>query len=489
MLKKNVDTLFLGKNYFSLLFAQQVLKKGDSALVVCDPSYQDAGGLSDFLPYLELKLIKEWMESPDKRQWDDENIAPINLDQVADNWPVIFHWDKKILLLGNSPISNLLEILRKFPAMFQESAHFSPDDMIKDCLQFEDEFNQEFMLFCERTARNLFFYTSSLNYQFSKILDDCPSWLRKCFKAFSLQYLYEMGQESNKNWEFLSLVYSLKAFYQKCFSFPTTEMEIFHLLLSMLSPLYKINTEKIEEALSKRVTLLGGQMVDAWVTEWQFDRGRPWAVLLNTFDGMIRPKRIVLSAGGPDTLPFAWEDSGDMYQVFDWVPRNSFFHVESHYREQSGPFVLVVANSKELNCDRTLGIFRFENSGVEGKIFQRYYQGMKVEFIQEELKQFISENLNWPMFFLENKSKFMAQYEFRPKAEFWPSRQLVFPFLKRLGQPPVPKISRPILRQIYGGPEPLRAVTYIGPSWKMTGHTGPLSLVMEIKDSSTLLWP
>lgn len=300
MIKKNIDTILVGKNYISYLLAHHLREESRDVLVIEDERMKKSLSYYSYFSSLELSFIKVWYEN--------FNIeSQIDLDQIVELRPFkIFLGPKQIVLGRDNPYRNLIELCRKFPQVFGELLKKMSDLEINESL-----FNSEFHNLSLRLGKNLCLFKNIQNITIQSFLGHCPDFFIELWKLF-----FEGLKNHKENDEVSLFVYSIRAIYQNILNSDFDQITSFHLFLSLVGPRLYLNDTKFFEGLNSSLIAKGGFFRNKKIREWKFDKLKPWCVELDSFEGIIHPEHIAFIGGRPVCYPLNFENEG-LYINYD----------------------------------------------------------------------------------------------------------------------------------------------------------------------------
>ncbi|WP_127716223.1 hypothetical protein [Halobacteriovorax sp. HLS] len=463
MLEKNVDMAVIGHNYLSYLFGFDLLSKKQKILILDDERIKYGGLFGRQLSELERVFLKTWGE--------DNKLEPlINIDRFLSQQDVHFYINKTKLVLGASPFENLYELSRKFPNFFLAiDGEFGVDlDTEK-----KESFDVEFLSFCHRMGRNACRFSNLQNLSIDTFLNHCPVELKKIFTLFK-ENIRRMILDTSNHWDYKSLIYGAKSFYQSRMSIASSDLEIFHLFHCLISPFYLLNEDKIIEEILPLFESRGGQLKRTHVREWKFYKRSPWSLELASFEGIIHPARVALLGGLPEKLPLKVRPDNKCYKN---VVSSVKFYEQSHLSK--GVHILVRDN--RIGTDQSLIVLDniSDQSMARAQQFVLKRKGQKIDFFKSSLRDWLSDDLHYV---LGEKIQYEAVEEFHFGDEVFISEPLNF--FERSN------IHLPKKTKIYDSANPLYKskldnVFYFGPY--KDAQLGLLTAMVDIKEAQQFL--
>ncbi len=452
MLDKHFDLTMVGKNYLSLLYSMEYTDWGKSALVVDDKRLEYGHIYSGILSEMDVAFLETWGE--------DKGISPLSgIRSFLTPRSVSFSIDKQWVKLGRSPYQNYLELLRKFPNLF------GMEKIDWTTVNNEEEFNEFYFSFCRRMSQNCFRFRTLQNMNLQSFLNLCPKTIIDCFQHFKSHL------DQNRKLELIPLhqktfFYLSRGFIQKKLSMRGNELELFHLLLSLLSPCYELNEEALLSQLESVFKSRGGVCKTTTIREWLFDQSKPWSLELSSFEGIIHPQRIALMGGRPESMPIGIQSRSKVFKSVD-VQFNSTKELDDFFGDDYFAFT----ESKRIGGQYPFWAMRKKDNSYQVTLFTLMEKGMKISFNKDKVLEILKRDFSTILgkdFSLEITSIDFGR-EICVEDNKNDDR-----FQSLFGKINIVDTSRP------GSEEKLKNVHYFGPL-KM-GSLGLFSTLMEIKE-------
>ncbi len=295
MLKKNIDTIIVGRNYVSYLLGFQLLLENRDVLLLEDSRLSEGLGHFNYFSHIERSFIKSWAESISI----DE---VLDVDQFLEVRPYISKLgDREILLGKSSPYSNLRELSRKFPELFNELFIHLKENLIPS-----EEFNESYYKLSSRLGNTLCRFKTMQNINVQTFMHHSPEVFNDLFEIF-----YDSLTKVQENQELASLfIYSSRTIIHNVLTDKLSKIEAIHLFLSLLGPRYFFDTSLLHKRLEELLVTRGGFFRSSPIREWKFHKGKPWCVELNSFEGIVHPKHISFVGGRPSSFPLKFDTKG-----------------------------------------------------------------------------------------------------------------------------------------------------------------------------------
>tara|TARA_R110002072_G_scaffold64203_8_gene159937 strand:- start:27257 stop:28660 length:1404 start_codon:yes stop_codon:yes gene_type:complete len=462
VLERNVDFVLVGKSYFSLLLGLELLDQGQKVLLLDDDRLSYGDLYSHGIGELELSLLKGWGE--------DRAISPLaKIDDFVKGSPLVFHSNYKRLCLGSSPSENLIEFTRKFADYFSEQEY----EVLIGCINSEEKrasFDEQILGMAKRLGLNGFRFRGVQNFDTQFFQGQATEDVKDLYNVFKSKWTFETVESDNALKVFLNN-YSL--FLHKTFGVRFGDYQIFHGLLSILTPSYELDQNSLCQSLLTVFQRKGGQFKKTHVREWKFYKGAPWSLELASFEGIIHPRKIIFLGGDPVNVPFKLGKDSPFYKMMNVDIEFNFSTEDSSLKALSSNLQFL-SKSKMLGTDHFIfSLHKISENQVSLKMLIRNKKGFKIDFIKDSLIEFIVAELDKYFPIVKWSS---AEYDFSWGRELYVDRSLNY---KNTGVPLFQKVS--IFEK--SGPQAgqsLKNVYYIGPLRE--GPLGVTSCLLEIKD-------
>ena len=377
MLSKDIDFALVGHNYITFLLSLGLLKRGKKVLILDDDRFNYGEFFTNSLTLLDVEFLKVWGESSD--------ILPLkNIDQYLVAESIYVSIGKKQLVLGDSPFRNYRELTRKFPNLFLNENSGS--------LIFEQEvqtFNQRYEEFCKTVSQNI--YNENKTYKISKMFESAiPENLTLQFQNFFNFFDSKDDMNEALKAEFNTFVYTMRGFFQSRLSTTGSRSEIMHLFFSLLSPYYKLDHERLIQDLLKVHQELGGEFKKLNLADLKLQRGLVKSFELNSFEGLIRPKKMAFIGGYPVDLPIKLKTSTTSYNCLN-VKIKFIRELPNLIQDKK----LIFSSPLKIGTDRPFFEVFFKNNRAQFNIIITKREASKVSFIESRVVQTLKEDLQF----------------------------------------------------------------------------------------------
>lgn len=322
MISKKIDMALIGKSYLSFILSLELLGKGKKVLLLDDKRIGYGGLYTTSLRMLEAEYLREW---GGKRK-----IAPLNsIDNYLKMRPLTLVFGNNRVRLGNTPARNLMELYRKLPLSALEK-RFGLDVIERPYGRISSDpegFNRSFEEYAKRLAQSFFRQKHVKNLKIGDLLDGCPPEITELYQFFA-RILSLTGKElSKEQWTLRLFIYIASAFFHCRPSYHPSKVELFHLLLSLLSPQHELNHEKLLVDLDRINQEQGGDFKKTHMRDIVFHKNRPWMMELGSYEGIVGPKEVSLLGGETVNMPLTLKPSREVFSclLVDWTFRDDCF--------------------------------------------------------------------------------------------------------------------------------------------------------------------
>lgn len=244
-MKEKVDTILTGDSFFIHLMGVELGKRGQNFFMINDSRLQFGELIGDGLFELEKTFLKTWGE--------DRDIEPLfEIENYLTQAPYVLCHTNMRILLGNDVLSNLRELCRKLPKIFsnKDGENFYVELLGNDN---EEIFSEGYYSFIKRAGVNLFRYKNLQNLTHEDFLTHCPQILKELFHSFSTNYYHFHQNLTELHIDERNFFFFTRGFIQNKFSHNATMLELFHLLLSLLSPYYQIGRKAFAHDMRQKI--------------------------------------------------------------------------------------------------------------------------------------------------------------------------------------------------------------------------------------------
>ena len=369
MLNKDIDYALVGHNFITFLLSIGLLNRGKKVLVLDDDRFNYGDFFTSSLTLLDVEFLKSWGESSD--------LLPLkNIDQYLGPSSVYFTSGKKQIVLGDTAMRNYRELCRKFPRLFMNGA-----------LGDAESFNSIYTDFCAKVTRDIFNEKNPL--KLAKIFEtSIPGDLQAHFEFFFKNFSQKDSMSESEKAEFNAFVYMTRGFFQSRLSTTGSRSEIMHLFFSLISPYFKLDHDRLIKDLLEVHEKAGGEFKKLNLADLKFQSGLVKSFELESFQGLIKPKRMAFIGGYPVGLPIKLKTSSASYNCLN---------VTLLFKENVNPLLnhkkVLFTSPMKIGTDRPLWEVFFDGNKAVFNIIMAKREGTKIEFIREHVLHLLREDL------------------------------------------------------------------------------------------------
>lgn len=375
MINKNVDYALVGHNYLTFLLSEGLLNRNKKVLLLDDDRFNYGDFFTNSLTNIDLLFIKKYGELT--------NSTPLlEIDKFITTEPRFFYLGKKQILLGRSPAQNLKELCRKLPEFFSVPDNFNFSE--EDCNRFDLEFNS----FCEKVIARLLSPDKN-NRLYQNFYESAGELLKTIFDQFISKIAQRNSASEESKFLLSSFLYMTRGFYQSHFSISGSKVELIHNLLCLLSPYYRLNYHSLNANLLERFTQKGGEFKKLNLADLKFQRGVIKGLELESYDGLVLPKKIIFVGGHPMGLSIRFERPRNVFNCLSVeVDCNNIPHELIGRR-------IIFSSVMKVSTSRPLFELHISENKLVLNIVVQKKNGIKVEFIQGQILEDLKSDLNF----------------------------------------------------------------------------------------------
>ena len=412
MISNKADALIVGKHYLSFILSHELLRRKKTVFML-DDSRIEAGDLyCTSLGQLEKTFLQAWGR--------DLGLRPLlQLDNYLRKRPITFVLNKVQIRLGDSPHRNLLELLRKLPFVFKDKDGFLALELAKRISQktsWSQAFDLAFDISCLEIVRATYDdwrvrLALPLSEIFLKKSSDEVKLVYHFLERFLSSKVKSEASEEEK-WHLRCFLYMARGFYQDKLSYTTDPLELFHLVLGILSPRFELDWKALFSDLAPYFTECGGQFKTAHLHNFEEDKGYPWAVELDNWDGVLLPEKILAVGGIPVGLPFKLYPLRNVYSSISvsWKVKENVL-INCHGSR------FLFSSLERIGTSRPIWYLDFKGTdNLQFLVFGVREQGSKIDMIQKEVHQLLMRDLS---LFLPIREEDVLQEEMNFGREAW----------------------------------------------------------------------
>ena len=303
MLKNRYQEILVGMSLMSLVRGIISLHRNRSTLLIDDKRFSVENYPGHFLSEMEiLALLRigkkfEVPELLDLRQF----LIPAKIE---------FATECSRLKLGASPLSNLKEVLRKYPEFIDAS------DLDQVYAEQDEAFTSSFLSELRRYESQCF--DTSMRTKGQRFDLQGPKWLKTVFERFGK--LLNEEYNVSKNLKFAGLLHLLGLSAEEKLKTKLLPEELPYYFFRLLSPIYRLQDFFLTTQLKRRLTLLGGDYKESSVQFWQMHEHKFENLLLASFEGVISGERVLFFSHLPEEVPFTLRSPYSLFRKSQMAP-------------------------------------------------------------------------------------------------------------------------------------------------------------------------
>lgn len=378
MQNKDLDFALVGHNFITFLLSLGLLNRGKKILILDDDRFNYGEFFTNSLTGLDVAFLKKWGK--------EERLLPLeNLENYLTPEKVYFFTGKKQVVLGDLPHRNFRELCRKFPSFFLKN------NLSMELFSSEDEianFNNIYNNFCQKIS-DLFFHEKNVSKLSTFFENAIPENLQTNFQFFFLQFGKKELMSENEKYLFNAFIFMVRGFFQNRLSISGSKEEIMHLFFSLISPYYKLNHEKLVADLLSCHLEKGGEFKKLNLADLKFQRGVVKSFELESFDGLIRPRKIAFVGGYPVGLPIKLKTA----TTISYNCLNVIFTFKEEVSKLLDGKKYVFTSSLKTGTERPFWEVLFASNTATFNVIMGKKEGGKVDFIFEKMREVLSNDL------------------------------------------------------------------------------------------------
>ncbi len=441
MLNRHYEWVLLGHNLASLTLGQHLLTQKKSVLILDDGRFMYPGAFENYLSFIPKEAYKCWLEG-----------YGLSASCTFDSFlaPTTYHvcFGTHLIQLGHRPWQNIRELFRKVPFLFMSEQDHGARVVLQELLGRGEAFDQEILDLGAKIAL-MFSGTRARKFpSFQQVIEESPFYVKKLFLLFLGRFqdaISKASQGDAEAWEKLVFYFLANAFHHKKLALPESESELFFLLVGLLMPAFSLDNHSLKSELSKNFVAQGGAIRASKVQQvMQQNSDRVWGLELDTYDGIVHPKNLVMAGGPVSEHPF----HGEVADICQFVQIQASL---PHFEAASAAAMAVprqrqafyYGNTTCMGQDSPLAILELAHHPSDPmslSIPVRKSLGMKESFIEKDLREVIQSLVKWPV----DSAPFIASIrkgDFHLTDAYWP----IGPMQKVFQQiPTTPNIKGPI---------------------------------------------
>lgn len=380
MLEKNIDMTVVGKSYLSFMLSMKLLDSGKSVLLLDDKRMKFGDLYTNGLTALDKSYLETWGA--------DSQVEPlINLERYLKVMPVNYIVGSKRIRLGSTPVRNLREILRNFPSLASNPKAARVKEIISNP-ELGEDFNVEFDNYCQTVSKSAFLSSSAKSLGLNLFTDFCSKDITIIYELFKESLSSPNHGRDFDPWDLKTFLFSAKGLFHKKLTLHMRDVEVFHLMICLLSPHFDLRNEDLLNEIVPSFEDKGGVFRNTEIREWSFYKNRPWSMELASYEGIIHPSKIALLGSFPKNIPVRLSPDLKSYCS---VKVSWKFELETEHIK-AGEKILF-CSKVNIGTNRPLWFGLVNKDGIDFDVFVLRQDGLKISFIQEEIRNSLKVDL------------------------------------------------------------------------------------------------
>jgi hypothetical protein len=375
MLNKDIDYALVGHNFITFLLSIGLINRGKKVLVLDDDRFNYGDFFTNSLTLLDVEYLRSWGELGD--------LLPLkNIDDYLAPSAVYFYVGKKQIVLGDTPLRNYRELCRKFPHLFMNDR--SGSLALENDVQ---EFNNSYNDFCAKVTRSIFLEKNSA--KVAKLFEtSIPANLQFHFQHFFSHFSRKDELSELDRSEFNSLIFMTRGFFQSRLATTGSRTEIMHLFFSLISPYFKLDHERLIRDLLVVHQAGGGEFKKLNLADLKFQSGLVKSFELESFEGLIKPRKMAFIGGYPVGLPIKLKTSSASYNCL-----NATITFKKPLPNLLKNKKVLFSSPMKIGTDRPFWEVNFETQSAVFNIIMAKREGTKIDFIREKVLSLLRDDL------------------------------------------------------------------------------------------------
>lgn len=381
MQDSNVDFALVGHNFFAYLLSLGLLGRGKNVMILDDDRFNYGDFFTNSLTSLDIELLKVWGEK--------HSLQPlINIENYLSPSSVHFFVGKKQIILGDSPNRNFRELARKFPKLF-----LSPK-VSEGAFLYDNEFlafDSLYLDFCRKISALIFNEKRSSKVS-NLFAGSLPELFKGHFEFFFANFSHKNLLKDEDLYDFQAFIYMMRGFFQSRLSSTGSHSEMLHLFVSLISPYYKLDHERLIADLLQIHTQNGGEFKKLNLGDLKFHKGLVQSFELESFDGLVKPNKMAFIGGYPVGLPIKLGST----RALSYNCLNVVVEFSESLPELLKMKKCVFTSALKIGTERPFWEVNFGNDKqATFNLIMAKKEGTKVEFIAEKTKEILLSDLTF----------------------------------------------------------------------------------------------
>jgi hypothetical protein len=454
--RNQFDQVVIGGDYLSIIISNILLARGKDTLLVFDESFKEQGAWTRFISDLELNTLQHAGHFYGLH-------SLINIQDYVENMSLDFCLDHLRIRLGRSVAENIHELLRKLPIKISDLDLSNVDEEYAD--------------YIKRLSRDIFQFGDIYRLG-EQIFVDAPLFIKKIVNEI-VSILNESAKDSFEVSIIRQTLFLNQTTYQSFINDGHSLLTVWWSLVSLIGRNYQLDRMRLEFQLETEFKQRGGIIHKSSVKDWMIHNGQVQAFCLESYEGVIRPQKIIYASSLNLNCPFELNIKTRKYQSLKYHFKYPVDQFASNLQS-----IILSSSLKSLGTDYPCVIVAPQNESelyIWAIIPLR--QGGKENFYQREAERVIYDHLK-VIFPKLDESVFTYCTKFINSEWFWTEK---FNYKGDLLVQPIlgSKLKDAIhLVQIDSGKR-LSAISYWGP--ERIHYRGMIDYLMEFRQQSELI--
>lgn len=303
MLKNRYQEILVGVGLMSLVRGIISRRRNQSTLLIDDKRFAVDSYPGLFLSELEIRALLRIGDKYDVPELADlrQFLVPAEVELVAESR----------VQLGRSPLSNIKEILRKYPELLD------PSDYDQVYAEQDEAFSKYFYEELARFEKQS--HDTSLKPKAQSFDLQGSKWIKTFYQRFG--DLLNQNYHQSKSLKFSGLLHLLSLSSEEKLKTHLGAEEIPFYFFRTFSELYRLQDFVLLSQLKRRLVLLGGDYKESTIQLWQFHENKFENLLLASFEGVISGDRVLFFSHLPVEVPFRIQSSYGFFRKTQLGPQ------------------------------------------------------------------------------------------------------------------------------------------------------------------------
>ncbi len=282
MLNRNqYGHVVVGGDYLSIIISNILVTRGKDTLLVYDDSFKEQGPWTRFISDLELNVLKHMGDFYGLKTLleVDKYASPISLDFCLDHLKI---------RLGRSVAENIHELLRKLPIKINDLDLSNVDE--------------EYIQYIRLVSRDIFQFGDIYRLD-EQIFQAAPVFLKKIVDAI-VNILNNSSKDSFEVAIIRQALFLNQTLFQSFINDSHSVLTIWWSLVSIIGRNFELDRTLLSTELENEFRNRGGIIHKSSIKDWMIYNDQVQAFCLNSYDGVIRPDKIIYASTINLNCPF-----------------------------------------------------------------------------------------------------------------------------------------------------------------------------------------